>query len=370
MKARIVSIEDIPAELSAKWNSWAAPGGRLTSPYLRFEFTQAIAAARGDVRIAVIEENGEAIGVFPHHLARDGVVRPVGAPMSDYQGILTAPGHRICPGTVLQAGRGSALVFDNWYNPLGSKGHHGREGSTVADLSEGAARYFDTRRSQFPSHFRKLDRLQRSAIRQFGPMRVEWTDPSGEAFGQLRRWKQAQYQQTGKLNVFGIDWVQMVLNDLRQRDTSEFSGRTVSLWFGDTLAAVEFGLAAGGVYHSWFPAYDPALAKYSPGLLLLHGIFADADTQGIARVDLGRGGAHYKKYYASYEVPLDQGRILTPGLASLGIRSWEMAEAAVQLMPPQIAGLPGRIRRRWAQASAFEPRLAPRLMNLATSISL
>jgi len=372
MRVRIVSIGDIDEAMVSRWNAWASPAGRLVSPYLRFEFTRCIARVRDDVRIALFEEDGEIAGFFPHHAAREGVIRPIGAPMSDYQGVI-APPHRVFDlGAVLGAARGSALVFDNWYGPLTAPAPEMRDidGSTIIDLAEGADAYFAARKTEFPSHFRKTARLQRNADRDHGPVRVELGDPDGRLFDSLRRWKQTQYRESGKLNVFGIDWVQAALDDLRQDEGAEFGGLTAALWFGDRLAAVEFGLLAGEVYHSWFPAYDPELAKYSPGLLLMQGIFMQAAERGIERVDLGAGNAQYKKYYRSYEVPLGQGRVLGTGLAALGIRSWELAEFAARIVPGKLGEIPIRLRRRWAQASAFEAGLPPRLASMAQALSL
>ncbi|WP_417482327.1 GNAT family N-acetyltransferase [Maricaulis sp.] len=372
MDVKIVSIGDIDDKMISQWNAWAAPGGQLVSPYLRFEFTRSVARARGDVRIAVFEDKGEIIGFFPHHAAREGVVRPIGAPMSDYQGIIAAPGQVLDPKAVLVASHGSALVFDNWVgpDPGDDPAVRTRDGSTIVELTDGAEAYFAAQQAEFPSHFRKTARLQRNAERDHGPVRVELGDPDGRLFEALCDWKQAQYRDTGKLDVFGINWVQSVLADLRESEGAGFGGLTAALWFGDRLAAVEFGLAAGGVYHSWFPAYDPGLAKYSPGLLLMQGLFRQLGTRGITRVDLGGGSAQYKKYYRSYEVPLYQGRILSTGLAALGIRSWELAESAARIMPGQLAEIPVRLRRRWAQASAFESGLPPRLASMARALSL
>lgn len=372
MRAKVVSIKDIPADLIVQWNAWASPGGKLLSPYFRHEFTETVALARPDVRVAILEEGEDVVGFFPHHAPRDGIARPVGAPMSDYQGVIAGDYSRLDPKAVVRATGGSALVFDNWYCPMGgyAPGRREREGSVIADLSGGAEDYFATRRAAFKDHFKKSARRQRAAERDFGPVRVVLGDADGLAFDALSRWKQTQYRETGKLNVFGIDWVQQVLDNLRKREGQEFSGLTASLWFGDRLAAVEFGLVGADIYHSWFPAYDPELAKYSPGLLLLHGLFEQAHTRGLQRIDLGRGGAHYKKYYASYEIPLDTGRILTPGLASLGIQAWEQGEALARVLPERAANLPARLRRRWAQVSAFEPKFAPRLASFTGSISL
>jgi CelD/BcsL family acetyltransferase involved in cellulose biosynthesis len=372
VRTKIVSIEDISASQVVQWNKWACPNGKLISPYLRFEFAETVARARPDVRVAVIETAGKTIGFFPHHRAHGGIVRPIGAPMSDYQGIIAADPSVIDPKPVVRAAGGSALVFDNWHGPLEPLDAHNADtsGSHVADIGTDGADFLEARRALHKDHFKKTARRTRAAERDFGPVRVTLGDPEGSAFRALSTWKQNQYRDTGKLNVFGIDWVQTVLTDLRRREGQEFSGLTAALWFGDRLAAVEFGLVAGDIYHSWFPAYDPELSRYSPGLLLLHGLFEQAPARGIHRVDLGTGGDHYKKHYASHTVPLGQGRVLSPGLAALGIRTWELAEQTVEHVPGKIGTLPGRLRRRWAQVSAFQPQLAPRLASFAGSIAL
>lgn len=373
MRARIVSIEDISPDMIVMWNQWAAPNGDLISPYLRFEFAEIVALARDDVRIAVLEQNGEIVGFFPHHKPTGGVVRPIGAPMSDYQGVI-ARGHTVLdPTEIVRATGASACVFENWYCPQGGnpEARRGREGSVIVDLRAGAEDYFSSQRAVFKDHFKKTARRSRAATRDYGPVRVELGDADGSNFKALLKWKQAQYHQTNKLDVLGINWVRDVLDNLRRREGQDFSGLTASLWFGDQLAAVEFGLVADEVYHSWFPAYDPKLSKYSPGLLLMHGLFEQAHTRGLTRIDLGGGGGgHYKKYYASYEVPLDHGRLLTHGLGSAKVRAWELAESAARFMPKNIADIPVRLRRRWSQACAFEPQLFSRLSNMAASISL
>lgn len=371
MRARIVPIEDISASEIVQWNNWAAPSGTLLSPYLRFEFAECVSRARSDVRVAVFEDENGVLGFFPHHTKREGVIRPIGAPMSDYQGVIARDYSKFTPQHLLRAAGASALVFDNWYCPAG--GHkpsrRSREGSVMVDLSAGAHTYFQAQKSSFKDHFKKSARRLRAAERDLGPVRVELGDASGVAFSQLMAWKRRQYRETGKLDVLGIDWVQNVLSDLRRREGQEFCGLTASLWFGDRLAAVEFGLKGADIYHSWFPAYDPELAKYSPGLLLLHGIFEQAEAHGVSRIDLGRTGAQYKKYYTSYEIPLDQGRFLQPGLAAMGIYSWESAEKLAEVLPPRLAALPGRVRRRWAQVSAFQPQFPQRMVSLASSIT-
>ncbi|WP_421785528.1 GNAT family N-acetyltransferase [Hyphobacterium sp.] len=366
MRVTNISIRDLTDAQRAQWRSWACPDGQPVSPYLLPDFAEAVGAVREDVRIAVITENGEDAGYFAHHKRGQGI-RPVGAPMSDYQGIIARPGTSIGATALLSQLGAGFLAFENWWSGSAEPGGTGRErdGSVVVDLSDGPEAYFAARKALHKSQFKNMERRRRNAERDFGPVRLQAGDPDGRLFETLVRWKSTQYAETGKLDVFGIHWAKRLLEHLAALDDPAFRGEVYALWLGDDLAAIEFGLRAGDLYHSWFPAYDERFAKVSPGLLLLHEIFRAAPEQKITRVDLGRGGTHYKTYYASYEVPLDAGRLTAPGLAALGLKSWDMAEAVAGRLPGRLGQLPARMRRRWSQVSAFEPRLGPRLATFA-----
>ncbi|WP_109261127.1 GNAT family N-acetyltransferase [Hyphobacterium indicum] len=367
MRVKSVSIRDLSEAELGQWRSWAYQDGHLVSPYLLPEFAQAVDRVRSDVRIAVIGQDAETIGYFAYHAPRHFALRPVGAPMSDYQGIIVKPGVSICPKDFLTRLGAGFMAYDNWWSSAACKPGIARErdGSVVVDLSDGPDAYFAGRRAAHKSQFKKIGRRLRNAERDFGPARLVVGDAGGAHFNTLARWKSEQYDATGKLDIFNIGWARQLLANLNTSTDTGFQGLTFALYFGDELAAVEFGLRAGDVYHSWFPAYDERFAKVSPGLLLLHEIFKAAPELGLSRVDLGKGGAHYKTYYASYEVPLESGRLIAPGFAALGLHSWDAAEQCAKFLPGKLGDLPARARRRWAQVSAFEPDLGPRLKTFA-----
>lgn len=366
MHVESVSIRDLTDGQLALWRQWACQDGQPVSPYLLPEFAEIVDRVRNDLRIAVIARHDEPIGFFAYHGGGTGI-RPAAAPMSDYQGVIARPGTRICPKAFLSALGANCLPFENWWSGSACPAPQKRErdGSAVVDLTDGPEAYFAGRKAAHKSQFKKMDRRRRNAERDFGPVRLQAGDPDGALFKRLSDWKSRQYAETGKLDVFAIGWARQLLEHLNALDDPAFRGEVYALWFGGELAAIEFGLRAGEVYHSWFPAYDARFAKVSPGLLLLHEIFNAAPQHGLRRVDLGRGGAHYKTYYASYEVPLDCGHFIAPGLAGVGLRSWDLVEAAAGHLPGRIGELPARARRRWSQVSAFEPQMGPRLATFA-----
>ncbi|WBQ13228.1 GNAT family N-acetyltransferase [Hyphomonadaceae bacterium BL14] len=360
------------SELSARdrdaWRALALSHGQLISPYLMPEFADMVDTERGDVRVMIAEEKGAPVGFFACHVGADGVARPVGAPLSDYQGFAGRPGLQVSEEALLRTLGARSLVYENWIGPAPGK-VSARGGSAVIDLTGGAEAWFAARRNLYRSHFKKIDQRRRKAEREFGDIRVVFGDPLGERFAALKAWKSAQYRASGLVDLFDVSWINAVLAGTAARAFGPFRGLVASLYLGDELAAVEMGMAAGGVYHSWIPAYDARFASVSPGLLLLHGILEQAGAMGIDRVDLGRGEQVYKTYYTDYETPLSTGRALRPGVAAAGAGLWAMAEAASSILPEPLASAPVRLRRRWTHTAAIEPDLSGRMRRMAGAFS-
>jgi CelD/BcsL family acetyltransferase involved in cellulose biosynthesis len=350
------------------WRALAHPGGVLTSPYLLPDFADLVDAERGDVRVVIAEKNARPVGYFAFHAPVGGIARPAGAPLSDYQGFAAAPGFRVETDALLRAMGAQALVYDNWAGPAPGRSRT-RAGSAVIDLSQGADVWRDRRRALFKDHFKKTTRRLAKAEREFGPARIVFGDPDGKRFNALRVMKGGQYRASGLYDVFGRGWTGRVFERVAQRSFGPLRGLTASLYFGERLAAVEMGVQAGGVYHSWIPAYDSRFASVSPGLLLLEGIIRESAIAGITSIDLGKGEQDYKKYYADYEIPLSAGRALSPGLAGARVAAWEIAEAAAAVLPGRLGQAPARLRRRWAQSAAVAPKYAQRIALMAEAIA-
>ena len=72
---------------------------------------------------------------------------------------------------------------------------------------------------------------------------------------------------------------------------------------------MHFGLRSQRVFHYWFPVYDPAYGKYSPGLVLLMAIVEASAAHGLLQIDLGAGQQEYKRRLATAERTLLGGSI-------------------------------------------------------------
>jgi CelD/BcsL family acetyltransferase involved in cellulose biosynthesis len=103
------------------------------------------------------------------------------------------------------------------------------------------------------------------------------------------------------------------------------------LYAGDVVAALHLGLRSGQVWHSWFPAYNPDLDRYSPGLvLMLELAAAAASALGIREIDLGKGEARYKLALATGSVALNEGSVGALPLSALSARAQAAARRTLR----------------------------------------
>lgn len=80
------------AEL-VRWEELQTADSLLASPYFSHQFTSAVAAARQDVHVAILEEDHQIVGFFPHQ-RRWGAGGPVGGRLSDHHGVVCKSGLR------------------------------------------------------------------------------------------------------------------------------------------------------------------------------------------------------------------------------------------------------------------------------------
>ena len=351
--------------------AWAALAARRDgprSPYLSPQFAELVDSERGDVRVLIAEQSGQIAGFFAYHAATGGIVRPVGAPLSDYQGFAAAPGFRIESRRMLDAMGVGALVYDNWVGAAPGR-QRGEGRSVLMDVSGGAGAWSARQRAVRTPHAKKMDQRRRKAEREFGPIRVEFTDPDGERFATLQAWKSAQYRASGLTDLFAEAWTARVIERAAKRRFGPMTGLVASLYLGDRLAAVETGLVAFGTYHSWIPAYDPEFRSVSPGLILLEAIAEAAPRLDMGRIDLGHGHLDYKRHYGDFTQAVVAGRALQPGFAGARVAAWEIAEAAGALLPGRLAAAPAKLRRRWAQTAAIAPCYRARMRLMANAVA-
>ncbi|HEY5411004.1 MAG TPA: GNAT family N-acetyltransferase [Caulobacteraceae bacterium] len=345
-----------PTDLDA-WSRLQADAPEFGSPLLGPGFARAVGDIRRDARVAIWREGGQAIGFLGFHRTLGGFARPIGAPFSDYQALVSAPGFP-APAEALKAAgvqgvRLTGLVDPHrvFPEPLETVLAH------QIDLSAGAEAYFAELWAGSRNRWRNYKRYSRRLERQIGPLRVAAPDCSAAMFDTLLAWKQRQLAATGLHDFTTSPWVREMLERLFQTREESFGGLMISLYAGDRPVAAHFGVRQGNWFHPWIGAYDPELAGFSPGVV--HQLMAAeaAAGLGVQTYDLGPRADRSKTMFANRAVPV---RV---GLAASGSLTAQLAAGSERLLDRPLAGfgLLGRMRNRWDHIAAVEQTAGGRI---------
>lgn len=312
MKVTIVPGCELGSDLPRVWREMQMANPELASPYFCPEFAQAVATVRDDVEVAVIEEGNKTAALFAFQ--RSGTVGlPVGGGLSDYHGLICKPGFECDPRELI---RKCGLVTWDFNHLLASQEcfspfHLEHDESPQIDLSRGFEAYASERKA-----VRREQIKMRRMERDIGSLRfvAHASDPG--ALRQTLAWKSQQYIRTGFSDLFSLGWARAIVETILEAQSDTFAGMLSLLYAGDRLVAGHFGMRSRTVWHWWFPSYDPAMAKYSPGLILLLKMAEHAPSVGLRTIDLGRGKMVYKDRLKNAAVPLAIGSVELPSWLS------------------------------------------------------
>jgi CelD/BcsL family acetyltransferase involved in cellulose biosynthesis len=160
--------------------------------------------------------------------------------------------------------------------------------------------------------FRELARRTRKLERDHGELTYVANDTSDKAWALFLEWKRAALDAMGVKFVLDVGWARDVVEAIRFADTPEFAGMTSSLYAGDTCVAVHFGMRSARTLHWWFPSYDEAYRKTSPGLILILETLKHLEAEGRRELDFGRGDQRYKTDFMTHERLLTEGSLERP----------------------------------------------------------
>ncbi len=311
MRIGILPGRALPAGLAAQWSAIQRADRRLESPFFCPEFTQAVAAIRNDVEVAVIEDRGSVVGLFPFQRARGKIGRPVGGPLSDLHGLIMHPEWRVNASELLRGSHLSAWHFDHL--PVAqttfSDCQWMRRASPYIDTSGGFEAY-RAERQRVGSHVlsRSMQKL-RKLEREVGPVRIEIDVHDESVLQTALAWKADQYRRSRLFNAFALPWTQTLLRHMLNRDDDDCRGMLFALKVNDELQSVLYCLRSRRVLHAWLAAYRQDLAKYSPGSLLWVAVIRAAQELGIDRIDMGKGDQPYKTSFMSGMTLVAQGSL-------------------------------------------------------------
>lgn len=306
-----LSAAELTEQVINQWRELSRTDRYLHSPFFQPEYAQAVAAVRDDVEVALLYDHDQLQAVFPFQRADGGLARNVCSRLSEFHGPLTRPGFQVDIPSLLDRLGLRYWQFDHLPLPNDSLSSEiwGESDSPFIDLSDGFEAWLNTKKAQKSSSITQTLRKARKAAREIGPLRFHYDAVDPVAFELLLRWKDAQHQRTGRLRVLQYDWLKQLLQNLMEERGQRPLGLFSTLYAGDQLLAVHLGLRTEQVIHLWFPAYDPAFERYSPGLILLMELLKVAADDGVERFDLGKGRERYKASFKSGDIPLGEGAV-------------------------------------------------------------
>jgi CelD/BcsL family acetyltransferase involved in cellulose biosynthesis len=338
VNVRIVPARALAASELARWSELQSATPLYRSPFFRPEFTLAVARVR-DVRVAVVEDAGSVAGFLPFEVGRRRHGRPVGRPFSDYHGPVLDDTAAFDARELVRACGLATWSFDHLPAGIAAFAPHvwSQGASPCLDLADG----FEP---EAASDIRGALRKGRKLAREAGPLRFVAHSDDPDLLAQMIAWKRRQYAATGVTDVLADAGGRELLGDVHAAKATGFAGMLSVLHAGDQVAALHLGLRGGGVLHSWFPAYNPELHRYSPGLVLLLELAGAAPALGIHELDFGKGEARYKLALATGTVPLQEGCVGARPLSALPVRLRTSARRVVRATGVH------RVLRRYGQS--------------------
>ena len=308
---QVVRPGQLTARELARWSRLQRADQALFSPFFRPEFTLAVADCRSDVEVAVLRTGTEPVGFFPFHRTGRNVGIPVAGPMSDYHGLIARADLRW---DAEQLVRDCGLAAWHFSHLIASqepfRPYHCIPGeSPFMDLSRGFDAYYEASRRAGSRTLSQAMRKLRKLDREIGAVRFQPHTADPRVFKMLLDWKRQQYRSTKAKNYLAPRWTVELLENVRHLEDAALAGMFSVLWAGERPVAVHLGLRSHDVLHIWFPAYDPAFARYSPGLIMWLKLAETAADLKIRRIDLGKGDERYKSSLQSGTIPLAEGSV-------------------------------------------------------------
>ncbi len=311
MKVTVVMPQALTPEQLRLWRQYQLDDCALASPFLCPEYIHAVAAVRNDIRIGVMESEGRVIGFFPFQRGRWNVAQPVGGSICDLCGVISSREVEWDARSLVQQ---CGLAGWNFKSVPGSVQplvayHRVFRSSAFLDLRNGFESYLQERRLARSALTQDIARKRRRFEREAGPLSLVLQTRKQTILETLRDWKSAQRQRTNTIDVLRWNWVVELFDRLQTIETDGFAGVLSVLYAGEQPAAIHFGMRFRNVLHYWFPTYNRAFQKYSPGAIFLLDMAKACAADGIERIDLGPGDEPYKDRFQSGALEVVSGSV-------------------------------------------------------------
>lgn len=357
MQVETIRTSEMTGALRGAWTAFRNADPNLASPYFDLRYLLAAGEIAPGAALAVLRRQGRVIGFLPIQRRR-GTLQPLGAPLSDYHGLVAEPGAGIDLAAVIAALGARRFRFGGYLGEAGGMEAAVTRPAMAANLAGGFEGYLEGRRSAGLGGFLK-DKRRR--LRRLGEevgevaFRLDAGSPAELDF--IFALKRDQMRRTGQHDVFACDWTRRLLQTLSADTDADFGLMVASLTAGGRLIAAEAGLLSGGVYHLWFPVYEPEFGRYSPGALLTLETMKALAERGVAHVDFGPGEEVYKSDWAEPWATAVEGEVAASPLARGARAATRAALSPAPAFRRAVEDAQVRLDRRLDRITACEPRV-------------
>lgn len=308
---QLITTDELCGELADQWNSLRLANEHLSSPYFDISFIKAVSKVRDDVKVAMFLEDDAIVGFLPFQLNGSRHAVPVGGRLNDYHGII-----------------GTTNDFETHFKKLfracnlKSYAFHAMPQATKAcepyifrevrahhlDLSKGWESYRKWVRKN-SSTVKRQGQKTRKLEKAVGPIRFEFDSSQGDSLERLIELKRGKYQRTNTFDILSVKWAANLLRELQNVKQPNFQGVLQTMWAGDELVCVHFGMLTDKTLHYWFPIFDPQFARYSPGTEMMMNVAQECCEQGIEKIDLGCGDDPWKFKFCNGQTQVSNGQV-------------------------------------------------------------
>ena len=308
MRVTTVRPSDLGPDEAEIWATFQKSSPFMLNPFLSLTFAQIVGTVRPNAQVCVVEDDGRIIAFLAYELTSMKLAKPIGYPLNDLQGILSADPEIDTRAVIRKAGlRGWRF----YYSPAQHRPLIPHQYSDTAiqcafiDLSNGYQTWLSERSK---SGTKRLAEKRRSLQRHVGPVSLLWNSSQPEHLRQLREWKIGKYFSTRRMFADDPSAVRIV-EGMAAAKSEDCSGVVSVLLAGDQTVAVHLGLQGPAGLSSWFPSYDSELSRFSPGLMMWYPIAEEAASRGIRLIDFGYGQHGYKLSLANGSYPVAGGAV-------------------------------------------------------------
>jgi CelD/BcsL family acetyltransferase involved in cellulose biosynthesis len=329
-RIEIIQIGNLTERDVSLWSRWRNQRPELTGPYFDVRYVQAIGGAVPGARVARLYTEGRIGGYFAYQI-RAGVLQPLGAPLSDYHSLITAPGFAPDLNLLLKATGAKRLDFQGWVGPMDSPAETVTLQRRAALTPDGFDAWYAKQDHEHHKFFKNVGRCERNIVKDFGGFDFTWERVTPEVMDWIIDLKREQYKKTGLHDIFDCGWTREVLVNLANLPDEDYGLRAGVFRHEGKLVAAEVSLVNKDSVHLWFPAYDPAYYRYTVGIVLTLAIIRHLAPLGYTSFDFGTGGEDYKS-----PMTVHAGECLEGSLQyapALGSRMMDMAVAMLPASP-------------------------------------